>query len=85
MQPVLDEEEDTSRADVSGEIRLPATLEGAGPLPESAEFVIVGGGVVGLSIAYHLAKRGVDDVLVVERGYLAEGASGRNGGGIRQQ
>ncbi|HET7503859.1 MAG TPA: FAD-binding oxidoreductase [Kofleriaceae bacterium] len=85
MQPVLDDEEDTSRADVSGEIRLPATLEGAGPLPASAELVIVGGGVIGLAIAYYLAKRGLTDVVVVERGYLAEGASGRNGGGVRQQ
>jgi len=81
----MDEEEDTSRADVSGEIRLPATLEGAGPLPEAAEIVIIGGGVIGLAIAYYLAKRGLDDVVVVERGYLAEGASGRNGGGVRQQ
>ncbi|HEX8112235.1 MAG TPA: FAD-binding oxidoreductase [Kofleriaceae bacterium] len=83
--PGLDEEEDTSRADVSGEIRLPATLEGAGPLPDRAEVVIVGGGVVGLAIAYNLARRGLDDVVVIERGYLAEGASGRNGGGVRQQ
>src|SRR3954468_7110443 len=81
----MDEEEDASRADVSGEIRLPATLEGAGPVPASAEIVIIGGGVVGLSIAYHLAKRGLHDVVVLERGYLAEGASGRNGGGVRQQ
>lgn len=81
----MEEEEDTSRADASGEIRIPATLEGAGPLPASAEIVIVGGGVIGLSIAYYLAKRGVEGVIVVERGYLAEGASGRNGGGIRQQ
>jgi sarcosine oxidase subunit beta len=85
VQPVLDEEEDSSRADVSGEIRMPATLEGEGPLPESAEIVIVGGGVVGLAIAYYLAKRGLGGVVVVERGYLAEGASGRNGGGVRQQ
>jgi len=85
VNPVLDDEEDTSRADVSGEIRLPATLEGAGPLPASAEIVIVGGGVVGLAIAYYLAKRGLTNVVVVERGYLAEGASGRNGGGVRQQ
>jgi len=83
--PVIDEEEDTARADVSGESRLPATHEGAGPLPASAEMVIVGGGVIGLAIAYYLAKRGLDDVVVVERGYLAEGASGRNGGGVRQQ
>jgi sarcosine oxidase, subunit beta len=47
--------------------------------------VIIGGGVMGLSIAYHLAKRGLTDVVVLERGYLAEGASGRNGGGVRQQ
>jgi sarcosine oxidase subunit beta len=84
MQPV-DDEEDESRADVSGEIRLPATLEGTGPVPAKAEIVIVGGGVIGLSIAYHLARRGMSDVVVVEKGYLAEGASGRNGGGVRQQ
>ena len=80
-----DEEEDASRADVSGEIRLPATLEGAGPLPAQTEVAIVGGGVVGLAIAYNLARRGLEDVVVIERGYLAEGASGRNGGGVRQQ
>ena len=85
MQPVMDDEEDGARADVSGEIRLPATLEASGPVPERAEIVIIGGGVVGLSIAYHLAKRGLEDVVVIERGYLAEGASGRNGGGVRQQ
>ncbi|MDQ3336001.1 MAG: FAD-binding oxidoreductase [Myxococcota bacterium] len=85
MQPVMDDEEDESRADVSGEIRLPATLEGTGPVPEKAEIVIVGGGVMGLAIAYYLARRGMTDVVVIERGYLAEGASGRNGGGVRQQ
>jgi len=86
VQGAIDDEDDESRADVSGEIRLPATLEGTtGPVPASAEIVIVGGGVIGLSIAYHLAKRGLTDVVVVERGYLAEGASGRNGGGVRQQ
>lgn len=40
---------------------------------------------MGLSIAYHLAKRGLTDVVVVEKSYLASGASGRNGGGVRQQ
>jgi sarcosine oxidase subunit beta len=80
-----DDEEDESRADVSGEIRLPATLEAAGPVPARAEIAIVGGGVMGLAIAYYLARRGLEDVVVLERGYLAEGASGRNGGGVRQQ
>jgi sarcosine oxidase subunit beta len=85
MQPVMEDEDDESRADLSGEIRLPATLEGEKPLPEKCEIAIVGGGVIGLSIAYQLAKRGLTDVVVLERGYLAEGASGRNGGGVRQQ
>jgi sarcosine oxidase subunit beta len=80
------EDEDPSRADPSGEIRLPATLlEEDDQPPATAEIVIVGGGVMGLSIAYHLARRGLTDVVVLERGYLAEGASGRNGGGVRQQ
>jgi sarcosine oxidase subunit beta len=50
-----------------------------------ADTVIIGGGIVGLSIAYNLALRGVTDLVVLEKGYLASGASGRNGGGIRQQ
>ncbi len=47
--------------------------------------VIVGGGVIGLSIAYHLTKRGYQDVVVVERGMLAAGATAKATGGIRQQ
>ncbi len=56
-----------------------------GPFPESTELLIIGAGVIGLSIAYHLAKLGLRDQVIVERGYLAYGASGRNGGGVRQQ
>jgi sarcosine oxidase, subunit beta len=53
---------------------------------ESAEVVIVGGGVVGASIAYHLAARGCTDVRVLERGALAgEGSTGKATGGIRAQ
>jgi len=85
MIPANDDEDDESRADHSGEVRLPATVSHAGEVPAKAEIVIVGGGVMGLSIAYHLAKRGLTDVVVRERVYLAEGASGRNGGGVRQQ
>src|SRR6478672_1089091 len=85
MIPGNADEDDDSRADASGEIRLPATLESQGPVPAKAEIAIVGGGVVGLAIAYYLARRGLEDVVVLERGYLAEGASGRNGGGVRQQ
>ncbi len=52
---------------------------------DHAEIVVIGAGIMGLSIAYHLARRGLSDVLVVDRGYLCGGASGRNGGGIRAQ
>ena len=44
----------------------------------SAEVVIIGGGVIGCSIAYNLAKDGVD-VVVIEKRHLASGASGRCG------
>lgn len=48
-----------------------------------ADVVIIGAGTTGLSAAYELAKAGVD-VVLVERGFLAQEASGRNPGGIRQ-
>jgi sarcosine oxidase subunit beta len=47
-------------------------------LPSRAEVVIVGGGIMGASIAYHLAARGVRDVLLLERGSLACGPTGRS-------
>src|SRR6187551_3429968 len=52
---------------------------------DKAEVVVIGAGIMGLSIAYHLARYGVTDVVVVDKGYLCGGASGRNGGGIRAQ
>ena len=57
----------------------------SGPVPERADVVIVGGGVLGLSLAHQLTLRGVRDVVVLERSYLNAGASGRNGGGVRAQ
>ncbi|MGN9273761.1 FAD-dependent oxidoreductase, partial [Enterococcus faecium] len=45
-----------------------------------AGVVIVGGGVTGLSAGWWLARQGVD-VLVLEKGIVGWGASGRNGGG----
>lgn len=47
-------------------------------LRRSYEIAIVGGGVHGLSLAYHLAKSGRTSVAVFERGYIGVGASGRN-------
>ncbi|WP_202708712.1 NAD(P)/FAD-dependent oxidoreductase [Sporosalibacterium faouarense] len=52
---------------------------------KSAEVVIIGGGITGCSIAYNLAKKGVKDVVVIEKDYLASGATGRCGAGVRQQ
>ena len=47
--------------------------------------VVIGAGIMGLSIAYHLAEQGTRNVVVVDKSYLCGGASGRNGGGIRAQ
>ena len=52
-------------------------------LPVSAEVVVVGGGVVGTSVAFHLAEAGVSDVLLVEREGIASGSSSRGAGGVR--
>lgn len=55
------------------------------PLPQDARCVVVGAGIMGLSVAYNLARFGVDRIVVLDAGYLCGGASGRNGGGIRAQ
>lgn len=54
-------------------------------LPDRADVVIVGGGIMGLALAYELCRRGITDVLVLEKSYVCAGASGRNGGGVRAQ
>jgi sarcosine oxidase subunit beta len=54
-------------------------------MKERAQLVVIGGGIMGLSIAYHLAALGLRDIVVLERTYLCGGASGRNGGGVRAQ
>ncbi len=53
--------------------------------PKEARIVIIGGGISGASIAYHLAEAGCTDVTLIEKGYLASGATGRCGAGVRQQ
>jgi len=44
-------------------------------LPHHANVVIVGGGVIGTSVAYHLAKLGIEDVLLLERDRLTSGTT----------
>ena len=55
------------------------------PSRDAYRVVIVGAGIVGLFTAYHLARAGAGPILVVDRSFLSGGASGRNGGGVRQQ
>ncbi len=50
-----------------------------------ARLVVAGAGVVGASIAYHLALRGARDVVLADIGEVAGGASGKALGGVRQQ
>lgn len=54
-------------------------------MKNKASVVIIGGGVVGCAIAYNLAKMGLKDIVLVEKDYLAAGATGRCGAGVRQQ
>ncbi|WP_199730649.1 NAD(P)/FAD-dependent oxidoreductase [Amycolatopsis panacis] len=55
------------------------------PLPERASVVVIGGGVIGTSIAFHLAEVGVPDVVLLERGTLGGGSTCRAAGGVRTQ
>ncbi|HBY57070.1 MAG TPA: FAD-dependent oxidoreductase [Candidatus Atribacteria bacterium] len=52
---------------------------------KNADIVIIGGGVIGCSIAYNLAKLGAEDIVLLEKNTLASGSTGRCGAGIRQQ
>ena len=52
---------------------------------ESAEVVIVGGGALGASTAFHLAEMGITDVVLVERDTVGSGSTSKAAGGIRTQ
>jgi len=55
-------------------------------MKSTADVVIIGGGCMGASVAWHLATRGVTDVVLVEReALLGSGSTGRNAGGVRHQ
>jgi len=54
------------------------------PLPSSARYVIIGGGVIGTSIAYHLTLAGEADVLLLEKSSLTEGATWHAAGLVGQ-
>ncbi len=55
-------------------------------MKNTADAVIVGGGCMGASTAWHLAQRGMTNIVLVEReAQLAAGSTGRNAGGVRHQ
>ncbi len=54
-------------------------------LPKTADIVIIGGGINGTSLAYYLAKKGIKNIVILEKNFVCSGATGRCGAGIRQQ
>ena len=54
-------------------------------VPRRASVVVIGGGVIGLSAAHHLADAGVHDVLLLERDTLGSGSTCKAAGGVRAQ
>ncbi len=55
-------------------------------LPKTADYIIIGGGVMGASTAYHLAQRGCKHILLLEKDeFFGEEATGRCAGGVRYQ
>ena len=53
-------------------------------MSETADIIIIGGGVMGASIAYHLAKQGNGQVMLLERQALCNGTTGHSGAIVRQ-
>src|SRR5690348_12887332 len=50
----------------------------------TADVVIIGGGVTGASTAFHLTRRGVRDVVLVDKGPIASGGTGKSSACVRQ-
>ena len=53
--------------------------------PERADVLVIGGGIVGLSVAWQLRQLGVDRVVVLEANTIGSGSTGRAAGGVRRQ
>ena len=57
----------TFRARINGR-----RYSGAAPLPSESRVVVCGGGIIGCSVAYHLAKLGWTDIVLLEQGRYVE-------------
>ena len=53
-------------------------------IPRAADVVVIGGGVHGASLAYHLARKKAGRVVLVERKFLASGPTGRSSALVRR-
>ncbi|NMR29136.1 NAD(P)/FAD-dependent oxidoreductase [Crystallibacter degradans] len=62
---------------------VPLSLPDGLQQPLSADVVIIGGGIMGVSSAFHLAEAGVKNVVLIERGELGTGSSAKPLGGVR--
>src|SRR6187431_1830139 len=71
--------EQLANRDLSDEVLRPVT-----ELPSRARVVIVGGGIIGSSIAYHLTRAGETDVVMLERGRLTNGTTWHAAGLVSQ-
>ncbi|WP_308257383.1 NAD(P)/FAD-dependent oxidoreductase [Pseudonocardia lacus] len=60
-------------------------MSAARELPDRTEVVVIGGGAIGTSIAFHLAEAGVRDVVLLERDELGHGSTCKAAGGVRAQ
>ena len=60
------------------------TESGTRQLPSRAQVVVVGGGIVGCSVAYHLTLRGLTDVVLLEQGRLTGGTTWHAAGLVSQ-
>jgi len=54
-------------------------------IPSQADIVVIGGGVIGLATAYHLAAQGAGSVLLLEKSSFGSGSTCRSAGGVRAQ
>ncbi|MFV2000452.1 MAG: FAD-dependent oxidoreductase [Acidimicrobiia bacterium] len=61
-----------------------ATAATAAGLPDRTQVLVIGGGIIGCSVAYHLARRGVTDVTIIEQGTLTGGTTWHAAGLVSQ-